>query len=102
MLFFFFTRPSGLYLLLQFRQQSQPTWFAQAAAAQRALPEHVLSQSVIRDFHSTAPDALHYSKLSCSVPLVQQITPAPQPPAQDHWLPVEHIHPCLIVRVFKQ
>lgn len=28
--------------------------------------------------------------------------PLPKPPAQDHWLPAEHIHPCLIFRVSKQ
>lgn len=34
-------------------------------------------QHVIRDFHSTPPDALHYSKLNCSVTLAQKTVPIP-------------------------
>lgn len=48
--YIFFSQPSVLYLLLQFRQLSQPTWFVQVAAASHALLEDVLSQCVIGDF----------------------------------------------------
>lgn len=70
------THPPGL-----FRQQQQ------------ALPEDVLSQHAIMDFLCTFPGALLYSKLSCSVTLVQELIPSPWPSALHPWLPAEHAHP---------